>query len=478
MTPPHLAPIAVDPPVEIPKLRKPHLAPIAVDPPVEKNKKILYLPVFPKFLIVMVFSFFWFFISVMLSYPWIVDLSEIFSEAGAWLIVGGIAFIPGTANAFLLGGLLFDRRPKFRLHKRLPPVSLLIAAYNEESCIYDTLVSVIRQKYLGEVQVIVIDDGSTDKTARMVQGFIRSNEAPGFSFRLIRQPKNLGKAMALNKGLKHVTHEAVVTIDADSYLYPDSLTHLVTNLVDSPPNTAAVAGTVLVRNSRKNFLTKIQEWDYFHGISVVKRTQSLFHGTLVAQGALSAYRKSAILDIGGWKESVGEDIVLTWQLHEKDYRIGYAENAFVFTNVPESYPQFFKQRKRWARGLLEAFRHAPQVVRKIKAYTPFVYLNLLFPYLDLIFFTFFIPGIFAAVLFQNYAICGVMTLTVLPVSIAINLVMFFKQRAIFRRYGLEVRQNFLGFVFYLLFYQLIMTPASLAGYFAELFKVKKSWGTK
>ena len=79
----------------------------------------------------------------------------------------------------------------------------------------------------------------------------------------------------------------------------------------------AVAGAVLVRNSRASLMTAAQEWDYFHGISAVKRMQSMYHGTLVAQGAFSLYRKQALKTVGGWPDCVGEDIVMTWAMLER-----------------------------------------------------------------------------------------------------------------------------------------------------------------
>ena len=157
--------------------------------------------------------------------------------------------------------------------------------------------------------------------------------------------------------------------------------------------------TVLVQNSRTNLLTRLKKWDYFLGIAVVKKIESLYQGTLVAQGAFSAYRREAIERVGGWTQTVGEDIVLTWGPHKPAYKVGYAENAFVFTKVPESYRKFFNQRKRWARGFIEAFKYHYPLLFKTRLITPFIYLNVLFPYLDASFFFAFVPGLIAAVVF-------------------------------------------------------------------------------
>jgi len=91
-----------------------------------------------------------------------------------------------------------------------------------------------------------------------------------------------GKAHALNEGLVHISNEIVVTIDADTFLHKEAIRRIVTRLITDPSNTAAVAGTVLVKNSRSTFMARLQEWDYFTAIASVKRQQSLYQGTLVA----------------------------------------------------------------------------------------------------------------------------------------------------------------------------------------------------
>lgn len=151
---------------------------------------------------------------------------------------------------------------------------------------------------------------------------------------------------------------APLTVDGDSYLYKDALKNIVERFVNDPPHTAAVAGCILERNSRANWLAKAQEWDYFHGIACIKRIQSLFQETLVAQGAFSVYRKSVLQEAGGWPDCVGEDIVLTWAILKRGYRVGFCEDACAFTNVPATLGQFIRQRQRWSRGRQPAERQA------------------------------------------------------------------------------------------------------------------------
>lgn len=439
-------------------------------------RRRLYVNVRWKLAFALAFATAWCLLSAWLARPWFSDLSALTGPIFAGVIIAGIALIPGFANAFLLGGLFLDRRPRFDRYRDPPPLTVLIAAYNEERHIVDTLGSIAAQRYEAEIEVIVIDDGSSDHTVERVEAFTGgSSSQAGRSLRLLRMPRNGGKANALNAGLAEARHEHIVTLDGDTYLYCDALRNLALNHVHSPINTRATAGTVLARNSRQNLLTRLQEWDYFQGIAVVKRIQSLFQGTLVAQGAFSIYEREALREIGGWAQTVGEDIVLTWALIDHEYRVGYAENAFAFTNVPTTLGAYYRQRRRWARGLIEAFKRSPQTLIRPRMNLPFIYLNLLFPYLDLIFLTVFMPGIVAAVFFQFYAVVGVMTLLLLPLALTISVIMFTRQRRIFRASGLKVRRNIFGFLGYLIAYQMVLSPASLAGYFGEFFNFKKSW---
>jgi biofilm PGA synthesis N-glycosyltransferase PgaC len=240
-------------------------------------------------------------------------------------------------------------------------------------------------------------------------------------------------------------------------------------------HTAAVAGTVLARNSRTNWLTRLQEWEYYQGISVVKRIQSLFQGTLVAQGAFSIYETNALKAVGGWPNTVGEDIVLTWSFIAAGWRVSYAENAFAFTNVPVDYGSYYSQRKRWSRGLIEAFKNHPVMLFKPRMNSAFVYFNFLFPYIDAAFLFGFVPGVILALFFDNYAIVGVMTLFLLPLAFMINIIMYLKQTSIFEKYGLKVRKNIFGLLGYMFLYQLLLSPASLMGYLSELINTRKEW---
>ncbi|WP_246327087.1 glycosyltransferase [Burkholderia guangdongensis] len=399
-------------------------------------------------------------------------MSHLFGVVWAYLILFGVAILPGFMNAFLMSSLLMDRRPVFRhATGRLPGITVLVAAYNEEANIAQTIESIEKQAYPGELQVIVINDGSSDGTAAELDRL----QYPWLE--VIHLPKNAGKANALNEGLKRARYAMTMTVDGDSYLYRNALENLARRYLSDPPNTKAVAGAVLVRNSRTNLVTRIQEWDYFHGIAATKRVQSLYQGTLVAQGAFSVYDTDVLRQVGGWPHSVGEDIVLTWAILAAGYRVGFAENACLFTNAPTTWRQFIRQRQRWSRGLMEAFKAHWRLLFRLRMTTIFIWWNLLFPYMDVVYTCAFLPGMVLA-LFGIFWIAGPMTLLVLPMAMIINGIMFRIQAGMFAEQGLKVRRNKFGFVIYSLFYGLVLQPACVVGYVQEFVTRSKRWGTK
>lgn len=430
-----------------------------------------YVPVWLKFTVALMLALVWAAGSLFLAQRWIGELSQVMGGPLAHLVIFGIAILPGFMNAFLVTGLLLDRRPPRAAVASYPGITVLVAAYNEEDSILSTLESLAKQDYPAPMQVLVINDGSTDATMER----LRSVSYPWLQ--VLDLERNGGKANALNQGLKLAGHALTITLDGDSYLYRDALRHLVGRFLSDPPNTSAVAGAVLLRNSRFNLVTRIQEWDYFHGIAAIKRLQSLFQGTLVAQGAFSLYRTEVLREVGGWPECVGEDIVLTWAILNRGDRVGYCEDAITFTNAPTAWKQFIRQRQRWSRGLIEAFKAYPQLLLRRRMSTIFIWWNLLFPYMDLVYTLFFLPGLVLA-LFGCYWLAGPMTLLVLPLAGVVNYLMFYIQSRMFRAQGLKVRRNPVGFVVYALFYGLVLQPGCVVGYLSELLHLRKHWGTK
>jgi biofilm PGA synthesis N-glycosyltransferase PgaC len=433
----------------------------------------LYFSVKVKYFAALIFSLLWLALSLWISRPWYIDLSKEIGVFLAYFIITFIAIVPGFMNAFVVMSLWLDKRPKVISGQHYPPVTVLIPAYNEEQSIASTLSGIFLQDYPASIRVIVINDGSSDQTVRSVNELSKSHS----NLELIDLVRNVGKASALNHGLKKCKTDIVISIDADSYIFKDGIRHLVGRYLSDPLDTKAVAGEILIRNSRENWITKAQEWDYFLGIAAVKRIQSLFQGTLVAQGAFSLYDRKTLNELGGWPEMVGEDIVLTWKILSKGYRVGHAEDALAFTNCPNTLMKFVRQRQRWSRGLIEAFKENPLILFRPRFSTLYIWWNTMFPLMDIAYTFGFIPGLILAC-FGIYWIVGPMTLVLLPMAFFLNLQMHLKGVAMFRSENLKVRRNLFGFIFYVFAYGLVLQPACVYGYFSEFFNLRKSWGTK
>lgn len=429
-----------------------------------------YLPLWWKFGLSHLFAMLWLSFSVWLSIPWIKSLGAWVSKPLAVLIIGGIAYLPGYINAFTVMSLLLDRQPGFRCEEPKEPVTVLIACHNEERSIGETLDYLARQSYAGDIRVIVIDNNSSDLTSKVAE---QTGNILGLNLKVLRESRQ-GKHHALNTGLAHVETPWVVTLDADTLLLPFSLRYLMRRALSGKPDVCAVAGSVLVRNGRKNLLTRLQEWEYFLGIASVKRLQGMYQGTLVAQGAYSVFRTEVLRRAGGFPDVIGEDIVLTWLLLQKGWKVNFEPLAVAFTQVPERLSHLQRQRSRWARGMIEALRRYKPWRQPSPSVRYFTMMNLLMPYMDAVYTLCWIPGLVLA-LFGHFWIVGPFTLLVLPLSLIQNAILYRYQKRVFRQLRLRIRKNLVGFFLYVVFFQMLMSPISLLGYLQEAFRLRRVW---
>jgi biofilm PGA synthesis N-glycosyltransferase PgaC len=431
----------------------------------------LYLSVNGKFTLAMVFTAAWVGLSVWISRGWVLDLQPVTGTVLAWTIVILVAYLPGSIVAFMAASLLLDRQPPVRVSSPTSALTIVVAARNEEHGISETIAAISRTDYAGPIRVILADNGSSDGTCAEA---LHSAADLGVSLRIISE-LTPGKSHALNTALGYVDTAYLVTVDADTLLHRESLRRLVSRLESAPPDTAAVAGTVLVRNSRVNLLTRIQEWDYYLGIAAVKRMQALYQATLVAQGAFSLYRTAEVRTVGGWPDAIGEDIVLTWRLMEHGDRVLFEPTSVAFTDAPVKVRHFMRQRARWARGMLEGIATVPPW-RQSRRLTGFVAgIDLLIPLLDVGYALIWLPGL--VLFFLGYPlIVSVWTLAVLPVTLLVyGGLRLFQSRHVFGPMDLEVRRNRLGYLAFLLGYQVLCSTASFAGYAQHLAGAHRRW---
>lgn len=414
----------------------------------------------------------WTALSLWIALPWIADLGQTIGRVGALALIAGVALIPGYLNMQLAAALLLDRPVPLRLDLDYPPITLVMAVYNEASRVEETIRYAARQDYPGELEILVADDGSNDHTRAIVAGAARDNPV-----RLLTLPHS-GKAGALNRALALVETPLLATVDADTLLLPSSLRRAVARLLLSPPDTVAVAGSVLARNSRSSVVTRIQQWDYILGIAAIKRQQAFLQGTLVAQGAFSVYETAAVRAVGGWPDRLGEDIVLTWALLRAGCRVTHEPTAFAFTETPTTLRALARQRRRWARGLIEGLReHGAALLRRRRMFVHSIVADAVFPYLDTVY-TLAVPAGIALAAFGDFAILGPLTAAVLPLNGLITLLMLRQEVVSFRAAGIRVRKrppDILSLLLYALVLQLFLAPVCVTGYVAETLGLRRSW---
>jgi biofilm PGA synthesis N-glycosyltransferase PgaC len=268
----------------------------------------------------------------------------------------------------------------------------------------------------------------------------------------------------LNTALEKVTTPYVLTVDADTLLHPQAIRRLISRMETGPGPVAAVAGSVLVRNSRQNLLTQMQEWDYWIGIAAVKRMQGMYSATLVAQGAFSVYVTEKVREIGGWPDAIGEDIVVTWRLMEDGDRVLFEPTAVAFTDAPDKIKHFMRQRSRWARGMFEGLREVPPWRQSKVLAMAVAGIDLLIPLLDIGYVLLWLPGLILLLLGYPIII-GLWTIMVFPITFLMyGILRHYQSSRVFGPLGLSVRKNRIGYIAFLFTYQAFCSTASLFGY--------------
>lgn len=235
---------------------------------------------------------------------------------------------------------LFDTPKPLRDYE----VSVIIPAYNEEETIAKTIKSVLDSKYPLK-EVIVVNDGSKDGTKQAIEEIMKHSS----KVKILDKP-NSGKADSVNKAFKLATSELVVVVDADGYPMPDAIGNMVGYFNDE--KMAAVTALITPKN-REGFMEKLQCYEY-PIISWTRKLLGYVDGIYVNPGAMSMYRREAILKVGGFDTTnMTEDIEMTWKLTYNGYHRGVSLTARDQTEVPSTLSKWWKQRIRWNLGGLQ-----------------------------------------------------------------------------------------------------------------------------
>ncbi|MHC3473760.1 bifunctional polysaccharide deacetylase/glycosyltransferase family 2 protein [Streptomyces sp. 7R007] len=279
----------------------------------------------------------------------------------AGLVVVGVAVMGRFGMMLILARRHYRQRNKRRFSWGPPvtrPVSVIVPAYNEKECIANTLGSLAQSTH--PIEIIVVDDGSTDGTSEIARN--AAMELGMTNVRVIRQ-ENAGKPAALNNGVRSASHDIVVMMDGDTVFEPDTVRQLVQPFAD--PEVGAVAGNAKVGN-RNTIIGAWQHIEYVMGFNLDRRMYDLLRCMPTIPGAIGAFRREAVLQVGGMSEdTLAEDTDITIAMHRAGWRVVYQEHARAWTEAPGSLKQLWSQRYRWSYGTMQAlWKHRKSLTDK------------------------------------------------------------------------------------------------------------------
>ena len=269
-----------------------------------------------------------------------------FRVFGVLFVVVGLLTIGRTLLLFVLAPRHARRRRASSWGPPVTaPVSVIVPAYNEREGIAAAVRSLATGDHPGGIEVVVVDDGSTDGTADIVSALRLPN------VRVVRKP-NAGKPSALNTGVALARHDLIVMVDGDTVFEPDAVRRLVQPFAD--PRVGVVAGNVKVGN-RRSLIAKWQHIEYVIGFNLDRRLYETLRCMPTVPGAIGAFRREALRQVGGMTDrTLAEDTDITMALGRAGWHIVYEESARAWTEAPATIGQLWKQRYRWSYGTMQA----------------------------------------------------------------------------------------------------------------------------
>ena len=286
-----------------------------------------------------------------------VQLAAVRADVAAFTVIGMVltaldwtfffAIALGMIRSIGLALLALRRRREAPANTsdETPLVTVIIPAFNEERVIEGSIRRILASDY-PEIEVIVADDGSRDRTSAIVAAAFTGDPR----VRLLTLA-NGGKASALNRALTHASGSVIVALDADTQFEPETVSRLVRWFADE--RIGAVAGNAKVGN-RVNLVTRWQAVEYVTAQNLERRALTRFDAIMVVPGAVGAWRREALDDVGGYPEdTLAEDQDLTIAIQRKGWKIAYDEDAVAWTEAPETLRALAKQRFRWSFGTLQ-----------------------------------------------------------------------------------------------------------------------------
>lgn len=394
------------------------------------------------------------------------DLPSTFVNVATWMLFAFLVLLIFRYIALLWFSYLNHLERDDAEPTSLPPVTILVPAYNEGAVIQGSIRSLLQLDY-PRYEILVIDDGSKDDTT--VKASVYAGEHGRATVRVITKP-NGGKARALNTGIAQASSEFILCMDGDSALHPQTLRRAIRHFQD--PAIGAVAGSVKVVN-RTNLLSSLQALEYIEGLNMVRAAQGFFRMVNIIPGPIGIFRKSALEKVGGYDhDTFAEDCDLTLKLLLEGWQVNYEPGAIAYTEAPEKMLDLLKQRYRWTRGILQAIsKHKSRLVDPRGGF------GVTFTLWYMIFEGIMWPSmnVFGNVLFVFVAarygtalplVLWWAQLTVLDLAAALYCVVVEEESLLLVPYA----------IFYRAFFALTIDVAKLFATFEELFKLRMDWG--
>ncbi|MEM4296216.1 MAG: glycosyltransferase family 2 protein [Candidatus Anstonellales archaeon] len=257
-----------------------------------------------------------------------------------WVMLVPNFFLLVLTCVFIVGYLSISNE-KERLNKNYEPISIIVPGYNAGKTLKRCIESIKNAYYPTKKEIIYVDDGSTDDSVKI---------AKNMGIKVIEMGKNQGKAKALNTGIKAAKNEIIACIDSDTYLDKDALINAVKKFNNK--DVGAVAVLIKVERPDK-LIKKFQDLEYAIGFGLYALIGKYFNIIFVTPGPMTLFKKSVFDKIGLFDENnITEDLEMGWRLRKYHYKIEYALDAVVYTEVPETVKGLLRQRLRWYRGKL------------------------------------------------------------------------------------------------------------------------------
>jgi len=280
---------------------------------------------------------------------------------------------PIIINIFILFVLSFGFVVKGKVllsSDKVKKITILLPTYNDRHGVIDALDSIEMQVCTHNINVIVIDDGSNDGSGIIIDDWLAKNNRK-YSYSVVHLDVNSGmKGKAIKYGLDKISLQCdtIAIMDGDTVLDPCAVQNCIGKLY-SDDRFAAVCGMILPKsNGVHNIVSRLQACELIGAFHAMRLAQSNIDSASCLSGAFTMFRFDAVQEVGWFDEWLVEDICWTWKAKAQGWRLGFSEKSYVFTECPDSIEKLWKQRRRWSRGRMEAFKVALSIDRKAALY--------------------------------------------------------------------------------------------------------------